>query len=212
MSLMMVINWGLFLPAFILLLYPLERLLPATMKCRSYENLVDPAFRHRRRWWRWQPELWMDVVRIAVGVWFVKFSITAVQAEAEKFVTPVLGLVLAMALCVQMFTRRKEDTVLAPLGYLLAVSLVLLPVPVALSVFALAVVAMGALQDFMAFFVAGAMAAAVLGYFLGGGMLTAALLAGLYFLPALISMMTRRKLLLAVRSAAVSERVPSPLR
>lgn len=54
----MEINWGIFLPALLLLLYPLDRLLPKRMKGRTCEYLTDPAVRHRHTWWRWQPELW----------------------------------------------------------------------------------------------------------------------------------------------------------
>jgi len=208
----MLINWGLFLPALVLLLYPLERILPAKMKCRSYENLTDPAFRHRRRWWRWQPELWLDAVRIAAAAWFVKFSILPHEPGSKKIVALTLGLLLALGLCLQMFTRRKDDALLAPLGYVLGITLAFLPVPAALAVFAAAAVAMVAMQDFMAFFGAGALAAGVLGGFLGGGVQLAVILAAVFFLPVLISLMSRRKLMLAVRSAAQSEKVHSPLR
>lgn len=212
MPCLMVFNWGLFLPALILLLYPLERILPAKMKCRSFENLTDPAFRHRRRWWRWQPELWLDVVRITVAAWFLKFSVVAENSEGGKLVTLILGAVLSVGLIMQMITRRKEDALLAPLGYVLGMTLAFLPVGPALAVFALAIVTLGAIQDFNAYFVGGSAAAAAMGYMFAGSITTTAMLTGIFFLPVLISMLTRRKLLLAVRSSAQSEKVPSPLR
>lgn len=208
----MEINWGVFIPSLLLLLYPLDRLLPAKLKCRSYENLIDPAFRHRRRWWRWQPELWLDVVRIAVAAWFMKFSLVPVDSAGGKLVALLLGAMLTVGLCMQMITRRKEDTLLAPLSYVLGMTFAFLPPSAAIAVFALAVVGMGAIQDFNAYFVTGAAAAAAMGYLFAGSITITAVLTAIFFLPALIGMLTGRKLLLAVRSAAQSEKVPSPLR
>lgn len=208
----MLINWGLLLPAFILLAYPLDRVLPARMKCRSYDNLVDPAFRHRRRWWRWQPELWLDAVRIGVAAWFLKFSIEAETSVGAKLAILTLGALLVIGLGMQMITRRKEDTLLAPLGYVIAVTFVFLPPLAALSVFAMAVVALGAIQDLNAYFVGGAAAAAAMGYMFAGSITTTAMLAGVFFLPVMFGMLSGRKLLIAVRSAPHGEKIPTTLR
>lgn len=154
----------------------------------------------------------MDALRLYVGAWSVNFAVAPVLPDSGKTVQLVIGAVMLAALGSQMFTRRKEDTVLAPFGFLLAASLVFLPLGAALATCVLAALAMLAFREYVAFFIAGAPAAAGLGFVQGGSVAFVALVAGLFVLPVVVGSLARRKLVLAVRSRADVERVVIPLR
>jgi len=206
----MTIAWGIFLPSVVLLFYPAERLLPTGQKLRTYSQLSDPAQRHRHSWWRWQPVLWADALRIAAAVWLLNFSIIPEAGESRALAVVLLGGLLIMALIPQMVTRRKPDAMFAPVGYVLALLFVLLPLSAALPAAVLGIVGLVAIRDFTAFFIGGAIMSALLGYLLGGSLVTACMVAAIFALPVVVSAMFRSKLVLPVQVGSVTVPVAPP--
>jgi hypothetical protein len=194
--------WTMLVPAVVLLYYPAGRIMPADMKLRSYHQLNDPAVEHRRFWWRWQPVLWVDAVRIALGIWLVKFALAPVLGAGEAQVTLILGTLLLPGITLQMVTRRKDGAMFAPVGYALAALCVLLPPISALQVAVISIVALGAIRYFDAFFLGGGVASMALGLLPGAPKLSALLVAAVFILPVLLAAMLRCKLVLPVSSRA----------
>lgn len=208
----MIINWGLLLPAVVILLYPAERVLPRSMKLRSYDYLSDPAKPHRSRWWLWQPELWADAARLAFGAWLAGFAIETEAGESPLLRFVLIGALLAAGLCGQMPTRRERDKLLAPLGAVIAFLFVLMPAAVAVVTVVTAVLGMMAFRTFFAFFLTGSMAALAFGFLLRGKDPLVVLAAGLFFLPLLVAWMSNRVLQLAVRPQGSRVPTASPLK
>lgn len=178
--------------------------MPAGVKLRTYLQLSDPAAQHRRYWWCWQPVLWADAVRIAVGGWLVKFALALVPGADAAKVTMILGVLLLPGIILQMVTRRKDGAMFAPMGCALAILWVLLPPVTALQVTVIGIVALAAIGYFDAFFVGGGVASVALGLLPGGPRLAAILVAAVFILPVLLAAMFRCKLVLPVRSRARS--------
>jgi len=206
----MIIAWGILLPSVVLLYYPAERIIPFGHKLRTYSQLSDPAQRHRHSWWRWQPALWADALRIAAAVWLLDFSIVAEAGESRALAVVTLGGLLMLGLIPQMVTRRKPDAMFAPAGYVLAVLFVLLPLSAALPTAVLGIVGLMALRDFTALFLVGGLMSVLLGYLLGGSVVTSCMVAAIFALPAIVSAMFRCKLVLPVRVGSVTIPVAPP--
>jgi len=200
------------LAAVVLLFYPLDRLLPAYMKCRTSDALTDPAAKHRRKWWLWQPELWLDVLRVSVATWGVDLAIEPKMAGMRWAATVTIGLIVAVGVCFQIPTRREEHSVLAPLTYLLGVMLALLPLTAAVALFVLAMASMLAFRSFIAFFLTGILLTSGLTYLLGGDYLMGlmVLLVNLVALTASITM--EGELVLPVRNRVDAKRTPVRVR
>lgn len=208
----MEINWPLLLPAVVLLFYPLDRLLPAYMKCRTIDALLDPAAKHRRKWWRWQPELWADVVRVAAATWFIDFALEPESGKMGWVVTLVIGFILAVGVCCQMRTRREEESVFAPLSYLLGVMLVLLPPTATAAIFVLEVAALAAFRSYVAFLLAGVVLTTGLTFLLGGDILTGVMLAGVHAVALMASFLMEGELVLPVRNRVRATVTPVTVR
>lgn len=176
--------------------------MPAGTKLRSFHQLCDPAVEHRRFWWRWQPALWADAVRIALGLWLVKFALAPDLATDVPKATLLLGVLLLPGLLLQMVTRRKDGAMYAPVGYAIAALGVLLPPITALQVVVISIVALGAIRYFDAFFLGGGLASVALGLLPGAPRLSALLVAVVFILPVLLAAMFRCKLVLPVQSKA----------
>lgn len=208
----MQITWSILLPAVVLLFYPIDRLLPAYMKCRTSDALTDPAAKHRRGWWRWQPELWADVVRVAVATWCVALAFTPEAAKARWIETLVVGALLAVGVCCQMPTRREDEAVLAPLTFLLGAMLALLPVTAAIAVFVLAMAAMLAFRSYVAFFLTGALLVTGLTYLLGGDVLMGLVVAAVHIIALMASFLIGGELVLPVRNRVEPKKISVPVR
>jgi hypothetical protein len=206
----MIIEWGILLPAIVLLFYPADRILPQFLRLRSYGQLSDPAHTHRHRWWLWQPALWADALRCAVAIWLVDFSLTPIGGNAGAKPVVLLGGLLLIGVLPQMVTWRKAATMFAPLGYVFAALFVLLPFAAALPVAVLGIVGLMALREFSAIFVGGALVTGVFGYLLGGSVATVVIQAGVFVLPVVVSTMFRCKLVLPVQSRSETVPVPAP--
>lgn len=201
------IEWGILLPALVLLYYPADRMLPQSLRLRSYGQLSDPAHAHRHRWWLWQPALWADALRCGASIWLIRFAL-APHGGAPTRIVAILGALLAVGVVPQMVTARKAATMFAPLGYVFAALFVLLPFAAALPVAVLGVVGLMALRDFAAIFLGGAIVTAVFGYLLGGTAVAVASVAVTFALPVVVGTMFRCKLALPVQQRG--EKVPVP--
>jgi len=204
----MTIEWGILLPALVLLYYPADRILPQGMRLRSYGQLSDPARSHRNNWWLWQPALWADAVRCGVSIWLVRFALAPTGAEADARATAILGGLLLVGVLPQMVTARRAASLFAPVGYVFAALFVLLPFSAALPATVLGVVGLMALRDFGAIFLGGAVMTAVFGYLLGGTIPVVASVAATFILPVVVGAMFRCKLVLPIQSRAESVPVP----
>lgn len=206
----MIIEWGILLPALVLLVYPADRILPQHLRLRTYGQLSDPAHTHRHRWWLWQPALWADAFRCAVALWLVDFALTpiGINTAAKPFV--LLGGLLLVGVLPQMLTWRKAATMFAPLGYVFAALFVLLPFAAALPVAVLGIVGLMALREFTAIFLGGAIVTGVFGYLLGGSVTMVTIQACVFVLPVVVSTMFRCKLVLPVQSRSETVPIPAP--
>lgn len=210
--LLMQISWIILLPAAVVLLLPLDRLLPAYMKCRTSDALTDPAAKHRRGWWRWQPELWLDVLRVGGAVWFVAMALEAETVTARWIGTGVLGAILAVGACLQMPTRREHDCVLAPVTYVFGAMLALLPVGAALAVFTLAVAAMLAFRSYNAFFLCGVLLTSGLSYLLAGDHQMGLVLTVVQIVVLLAAVVMEGELVLPLRDRRKAKKTPVQVR
>ena len=204
----MIIEWGILLPAIVLLYYPADRILPQSLRLRTYGQLSDPARPHRHRWWLWQPALWADTLRCGVSIWLVQFALALGGSQGGPNPTVLLGSLLLLGVLPQMVTGRKPATMFAPLGYVFAALFVLLPFAAALPAAVLGAVGLMALREFSAIFIGGAIVTGVFGYVLGGNVTTVAILGGVFALPVVVSTMFRCKLVLPVQGR--SEAIPVP--
>lgn len=205
-------HWSLLLPAALLACYPLDRLLPRYMKCRTSDALTDPAAKHRRGWWRWQPELWLDVVRVAVAAWLIDFAFQPETATERWIAALAVSVILAVGLCCQMWTRREEDSVLAPITFLTGTMLALLPPAAALAVFTLAITATLAFRSYIGFFVAGMGLTSGLTYLLGGGVESGLVVAVLNVVALMAGFLSRGEFVLPLRERSSPAKTPIRVR
>lgn len=206
----MIIEWGILLPAIVLLFYPADRIFPQHLRLRTYGQLSDPAHPHRHRWWLWQPALWADALRCAVAIWLVNFALTPIGASAAAKPVGLLGGLLLVGVLPQLLTWRKAATMFAPLGYVFAALFVLLPLAAALPVAVLGIVGLMALRELSAVFLGGAIVTVAFGYLLGGSLTAITIQAGVFVLPVVVSTMFRCKLVLPVQSRGETVSVAAP--
>lgn len=196
----MEIEWILFLPALLLLFYPLDDGLRGRVRLRDYERLRNDRLGASDAWWR-QPWVWVDPLRAFAGGWLLLHSWTIEPPLPGVWRhLPVFGslLVLALAVGVQMHTRRDDEVLFAPVGYCAGLLFAVLPAEVAVLVVALAGVSLMAFRGWSAFFLCGAFAAGVFGFMIlrvNFWMLAAVVL---MLEPLLLSLMARRELMLPV--------------
>jgi hypothetical protein len=196
----MEINWGLFLPALMLLFYPLDNLLNGRARFRDYEGIANDHLDAILVWWR-QLWTWKDPLRGFVGAWAL---VHAFEIEPE-----LLGLwqhaahvgillVLAVAVGVQMHTRRIADVVLAPIGFCAGLLFALMSPQVAILVIASAGACLMAFRGWPAFFLCGSVAAGVLGFLISGFHIEMIFAVVVMIEPLLLSMLFGRPLRLPV--------------
>jgi hypothetical protein len=122
--------------------------------------------------------------------------------------TVTIGLTLAVGVCCQMPTRRVEESVLAPLTFLLGAMLALLPLAAAAAVFVLAMAALLAFRSYVAFFLTGTGLTSGLTFLLGGDFLTGAMIAAIYLVPLLASFLLEGELVLPIRNRVEATKTP----
>ena len=129
----LVVDWWLFAPAVILLLFPGDRLMSPQVELLNFDRAS-----HRSRSSkcpRWAYMRWLEPLRGFGGAFVLKVSLPLTsdlwhcvsQAEYSLFVG-----VLLLGMILQLFTRREEDALLASVGYAVGLLFALVPWPVAL--------------------------------------------------------------------------------
>ncbi len=163
----MAIHWILFIPALLLLFYPLDNWLRGRISLRDFEHV------HRERrptdvhyWWR-APYFWIDPLRAFAGAWLLRHSwqIEPPLPGLWRHLPLLVSLiVLILSVGVQMHTRRDENTLFAPIGYSSGLVFALLPPQIAVLVVILAGACLVGFRRWSAFFISGAIGAGVMGY------------------------------------------------
>jgi len=199
----MIINWSLFLPAMLLLLFPADRLLSAKVQLRSFESFRSLEDSPRHRPWWWVPALWLDPIRGFVGALLLKRAFALVSAHWTLEQKPTYWLLvglLGFAVLCQSFTRRDREVLLAPMGFVAGIVIALMPPAVALIGFAAAVLSLFAFHRFHAFFAVGLAMVALLGILFGTQFMWIAPAAVVLAVPLALGAITGRSLELPTRN------------
>lgn len=200
------LNWWMFLPALLLVFCPLDAVLPKRLKFREFDHLdfgEDSWCRSVEAWWL--PTLWLDPLRAFAGAWLLRNAWVLDEflgGVARHAPVVVSALILAVALGVQLHTRRDRDMVFAPIGYVIGLWFGLLLAPVAALAMVVGVGCVVAFRSWSAFFVFGAIGAGVIGFLimrLDPWMLMAVALSAL---PWFVSAITQRVLIFPLRPVA----------
>lgn len=193
------IHWWFFIPALVLLFYPLDMLITCHVRLRDFEYMRYG--RHRRRSWWQQAWAWMDPARAFAGAYILRNSWTfptdvPVLGNHLPFVATLAVLIFAVG--VQMLTRRQE-VLFAPIGFSAGLLFAVLPAMIAVLALALALTCLMAFRGWWAYFVAGSLSAGVLG--LAILRLDPWVVAGVVLLiePFVVSWVAQRELLVPVR-------------
>lgn len=189
----MTIDWALFTPAILLLLFPADKLFSAQIELRSFDCLVGLRARDRRRSLWWMAPLWLDPLRGFLGAWLL---VRALELNVRTWMlTPKIGFavsigVLILAALSQTFTRRDHGVVLAPIGFIAGVVIALVPGFAPVFGVILAMVAMFGFRQFYAFFAVGVVVMPVLGFVFEAtpGLVGAASL--MFLVPLLVGMLS----------------------
>ena len=196
----------MFLPALLLVFFPLDAVLPRRLKFRDFDRLdfgEDSWSRSLEAWWL--PTLWLDPLRAFAGAWLLRNAWVLDESLGGVLrLVPLVAsaLILAGALGVQLHTRRGQDLVFAPIGYVIGLWFGLVVAPVAVLAMVVGVGCVVAFRSWSAFFVFGAIGVGVIGYLvmrLNPWLLMAVVLS---ICPWFVSAMTQRTLILPLRSVS----------
>lgn len=205
-SSVMNLNWWMFLPALLLVFFPLDAVLPKRLKFREFDHLdfgEDSWCRSPEAWWL--PAVWLDPLRAFAGAWLLRHA-----WEIDKFLGGVArhaplvasALILAVALGVQLHTRRNRGMLFAPIGYVIGLWFGLLLSPVAVLAMVVGVGCVVAFRSWSAFFVFGAIGAGVIGYLIMRLNPWLLVSVALSILPWFVSAITQRALIFPLRPVA----------
>lgn len=193
----MSINWALFLPSILLLLFPADKMFSVHVELRSFDCLSGLGRRNRRCQWWSLAGLWLDPLRGFAGAWLL---IHAFDLAATSWnLMPKVGFAMAVSILVlaalsQTFTRRDSGVLLAPIGFVCGTAIALVPGYTPLFGLAMALVAMFGFRQFNAFFLVGTLAFPLFGFVFQAqvGMICAATM--MFLLPLLAGMLTGSEL------------------
>jgi hypothetical protein len=182
------IHWHLFAPALLLLWFPADRLLSSSVRLRSLETFTTLERSPERLPWWCVPALWMDPIRAFGGMLLLMQAFALDVSGAEWALLPkagysIVNAVLAVAVLIQMFTRRREEVMLAPLGFVGGLVAALVPWPVALIAFPMAIATVFAFRQLHAFFAIGFVMVGLLGFLFKAEVAWLATALGLLALP-----------------------------
>lgn len=203
--LVLTIDWTLFLPGVLLLLIPADLLLSSRVQLRTLEsfNNLDNSRRYRR-WW-WVPALWLDPLRAYAGAMLTRSGLDL--AGAYWGVVPGgdyalwVGL-MAVAVLIQLPSRREAGVILAPLGFLVGLMASLLPWSTALVGAIAGFTAMFGLRHFGAFFFVSSIAVIFLGVAFRVDLMWVVPAASYFLLPLMVCLVFGQTLELPTRDAS----------
>ena len=198
-------DWVLLVPGAVLLLIPANALLSSFIQLRTFESFNNLDSRRRHRAWWWVPALWLDPARGFLGAYLVKSSLalssTHWASVPKTDYSLLLGLML-LAIVSQVYTRREEQVLLAPIGFVAALLFALVTWPVALVGVIAGVTGLYAFRQFGAFFLFAALGVSFLGVVLAETsiwLIPAICACGV---PVIASLVTGRSLELPTRDAS----------
>ncbi|MCF3649259.1 hypothetical protein [Synoicihabitans lomoniglobus] len=201
----MTIAWSLLVPGALLLLIPANSFLSTVVQLRTFDSFNNlDSRRHHRPWW-WVPSLWLDPARGYLGALLVKISLTLTSdlwAYVPKPDYALLMVVLGLGIISQLYTRREEHVLLAPIGFVAGMLFALLTWPVALVGLIAGVTGLFAFRSFAAFFVTALVGVAGLGLLLGERPLWLVPAVVVCGLPIIASLITGSTLELPTRDAS----------
>ncbi len=190
------------MPGVVLLLFPADRLLSAQVRLRTFESFRNLSTEATFRPWWWVPALWLDPLRGFAGVWLLQRALALGSAEWNLVPKPAYGLLLGLVLLsgyAQTFTKRDDEVMLAPVGFVAGVIVAFLPGLVATLALVMAAIGLFAFRGFHAFFSGGLVAVTVIGLGLGAPFWWVAPAAGVCALPILGGVLSRRTLEIPTR-------------
>lgn len=200
-------HWDLLAPALLLLWFPADRLLSSSVRLRSLETFTTLERSPQRLPWWCVPALWLDPIRAFGGTLLLEQALALDLTDARWALLPkasysIVNAVLAIAVLIQMFTRRREEVMLAPIGFVGGVVAALVAWPVALIAFSMAIAGVFAFRQFHAFFWIGFVMVALLGFLLRSEIAWLATGLGVLALPLAATLVTGRTLELPTRGPA----------
>lgn len=208
----MTIQWGLFLPSLLLLLFPADRLLSSQVELRSFDCFRGLGEGSSARPWWWVPALWLDPLRGYFGADLLRNALGAGYTRWVVVSTPAyvsLIALIAIAVVAQTLTRKGDHGVLlAPIGFASGVSAALTPWAVAVIAVATALLGLFGFRQFYAYFVFGGIATGVLGSILNVAPIWVVPAACVFLLPVVTGVLTNSTLELPARNSSGSRELP----
>jgi hypothetical protein len=202
----MTIQWTVFVPGVLLLLFPADRLLSPLVELRSFDRFQNLENSPRYRPWWWVPALWLDPLRGFAGAWLLlqAFGLTSVKWETAP-VPEYAGFVVLIGLGVlcQTLTRRGDEGILlAPIGFVAGVVVAVAPWAVSAMGIVSATLGLFAFRQFNAYFAIGSVAVAVLGLVLSTDAMWLWPASGAFALPLLAALVSGCTLELPTRDSS----------
>lgn len=204
----MTISWSLLVPGILLLFFPADRLLSSVVQLRSFDCFQSLENSTRNRPWWWVPAFWIDPLRGLSGGWLLKsgFGLDSIYWNLTSVPTYYVFLALLIfAIWLQTYTRRDDQVMLAPIGYIIGLVAVLASWPVALGGFLIGLTGLFAFRQFIGFFIMSFGAVALIGFVLGVEpmwLIPAVLSLGV---PVAIAVMTGNSMELPTRDASQAD-------
>ncbi|GAB5562620.1 MAG: hypothetical protein SynsKO_42670 [Synoicihabitans sp.] len=200
------VDWWLFAPAALLLLFPGEWLMPSKIELLSFDRINNRSAPVNRR--RWVYVRWLDPLRGFGGAYTLKVSLPLTTdlwfyvpgAEYGLFVA-----VLVAGTVAQLPTRREAGALLAPVGYTMGVMFGVVPWPMAGVGLIAGITTLFAFRQFGSFFGFAAVGAGLVGLLFEVAPLWLIPAVGLMFIPLIAALMTGRALEVPVPSEEQSE-------
>lgn len=209
----MTIQWSLFVPGVVLLLYPADRLLSSLVELRSFDCFQSLENSRRYRPWWWVPVLWLDPLRAFLGALLLQRALGVADATWTLTPKPEYALlvgVIGVGVVCQMITRRGNSGVLlAPIGFAAGIVLALTPLTVAALGIVTATLGLFAFRQFHAFFAFGLVAVGVFGIVLDTEMIWIGPAVGVLALPIVAGVVSGSTLELPTRNASGRAQLPS---
>lgn len=191
----LVVDWWLFTPAVLLLLFPGDRLMSPQVELLNFDRAS-----HRSRspkCSRWVYSRWLEPLRSFGGAFVLKVSLPLTtdlwhyvpQTEYSLFVG-----VLFLGMILQLFTRREEDALLAPIGYVVGLMFAIVPWPVALVGLIAGITSLFAFRQLQGFFGMAAVVVVAIGLLLEAPVIWMLPIVGVLLVPVIAGLTTGRTL------------------